>query len=101
MATPRIMVVLLAAAGVVVAAVVTLTLESRWLLGGVLVFHFVATVTVVAYALRRASETHDKPDPVTDAQIDEDRSIKRRQARRSRGRRSAYGARRQRGSDRA
>lgn len=59
MGTPRIMVVLLAAAGGVVAAVVALTLQSWWVLGGVLVVHFVATVTVVAYALRRASENHD------------------------------------------
>lgn len=101
MATPRIMVVLLSATGVVVAAVVALTLESWWVLGGVLVVHFVATVTVVAYALRRASETHDKPDPVTESLIEEERSKRRRRARRSRGRRGASGARRQPGSNRA
>lgn len=73
MPTPRMMVVLFAAAGVVVAAILALTLRSWWVLIGVLVLHAIATTAVVIYTLQRASESGDKPDPVTEARVEEER----------------------------
>ena len=73
MPTPRLMVILFAATGVVVAAVLALTLRSWWVLAAVVALHALATVLVVGYTLRRASETGEKPDPVTEARIEEER----------------------------
>jgi membrane protein implicated in regulation of membrane protease activity len=71
---PRLMVVLFVATAVVVAAVIALTLRSWWVLAAVLVLHAIVTILVVAYALRQAGETDDKPDPVSEARIEEERS---------------------------
>jgi len=81
MPTPRLMVVLFVAIGLVVAAVLALTLQSWWVLAGVLVLHAIATTFVVGYTLRRTLETGDKPDPVREARIEEDRVEQRRAAR--------------------
>jgi membrane protein implicated in regulation of membrane protease activity len=63
MATPRMMVVLLGASGVVVAAVAAhALLPSWWILVTALLVHAVATADVIRYAWRRAGETHDMPD---------------------------------------
>jgi membrane protein implicated in regulation of membrane protease activity len=72
------MVVLLAATGVVVAAVVALTLQSWWVLAAVLALHAIAAIAVVGYALRRASDTGDKPDAVSEARIEEEHIEQRR-----------------------
>jgi membrane protein implicated in regulation of membrane protease activity len=74
MATPRFMVVLFVATGVVVAAVAALALRSWLLLVAVLAVHGVASAFVVGTALRRAGDTRDKPDPVTEARIEEERT---------------------------
>ena len=81
MPTPRLMVVLFVAIGLVVAAVLALTLQSWWVLAGVLALHAIATTFVVGYTLRRTLETGDKPDPVSEARIEEDRVEQRRAAR--------------------
>jgi membrane protein implicated in regulation of membrane protease activity len=73
MPTPRLMVILFVATGVVVAAVVALTLRSWWVLAAVVCLHALATVLVVGYTLRRADETGGKPDPVTEARIEDER----------------------------
>jgi hypothetical protein len=67
------MVLLFIAAGIVIAAVAALALRSWRVLGGVLVLHAVASGLVVAYTLNRASQSYDKPDPVTEARIEEER----------------------------
>jgi membrane protein implicated in regulation of membrane protease activity len=74
MGTPRFMVIIFAATGVVVAGVAALALESWVLLFVVLALHGVATALVVGLAWRRASDTSDKPDPVTEARLEEERS---------------------------
>lgn len=81
MPTPRLMVVLFVATGVMVAAVLALTLESWWVLAGVVALHAIATIFVVGYTLRRTLETGDKPDPVSEARIEEERVKQRRAAR--------------------
>jgi len=72
------MVVLLVATGIVVAAVVALTLQSWWALAAVLAVHLTATTLVVIYSIRRAGETGGKPDPVTEARVEERRVERRR-----------------------
>lgn len=87
MPTPRMMVVLFAATGVVVAGVLALTLQSWWVLVAVLIVHAVATTAVVLYTLQRAGESGEKPDPVTEARVEEERlEARRRPARRGRDR---------------
>jgi membrane protein implicated in regulation of membrane protease activity len=73
MATPRLMIVLFAATGLVVAAVVLLLTRSWWALAAAVVVHAVATTGVVWYSLRRAGLSQDKPDPVAEARIEEER----------------------------
>jgi membrane protein implicated in regulation of membrane protease activity len=67
------MVIIFAATGVVVAAVAALALESWVLLFVVLALHAVATALVVGLAWRRAGDTSDKPDAVTEARLEEER----------------------------
>jgi membrane protein implicated in regulation of membrane protease activity len=69
--TPRMMLVLLGATGVVVAAVAALALRSWWVLIAVLAVHATATTLVIGYTLRKAGHDFDKPDPVTEARIEE------------------------------
>jgi hypothetical protein len=68
------MVILFVATGVVVAAVAALALQSWLLLVAVLALHGIASAFVVATAWRRAGDTRDKPDPVTEARVEEERS---------------------------
>jgi membrane protein implicated in regulation of membrane protease activity len=70
------MVVLFAATGIVVAAVVALLLQSWWALLAVLFMHALATAAVVAYTLLRVSEQREKPDPVTEARIEEEQHLR-------------------------
>jgi membrane protein implicated in regulation of membrane protease activity len=74
MGTPKFMILLFVAAGVVVAAVAALALKSWVLLFVVLALHAAASTIVIIVALRRAGETGDKPDPVTEARIEEERA---------------------------
>ena len=68
------MVVLFVATGVVVAAVAALALKSWVLLFAVLALHAIASAVVIGTAWRRAGDTRDKPDPVTEARIEEERT---------------------------
>jgi membrane protein implicated in regulation of membrane protease activity len=74
MATPRMMIVMLGAAGVIVAAVAALALNSWIVLVAVLAVHFVVSGAVTVYSLRKAGETEGKPDPLTEARIEEEQA---------------------------
>jgi membrane protein implicated in regulation of membrane protease activity len=65
------MVILFVATGVVVAAVAALALQSWLLLFAVLALHGIASAIVIGVAWRRAGDTRDKPDPVTEARMEE------------------------------
>ena len=65
------MVIIFVATGVVVAAVAALALRSWLLLVAVLALHGIASAIVIGTAWRRAGDTHDKPDPVTEARMEE------------------------------
>jgi membrane protein implicated in regulation of membrane protease activity len=77
MATPRMMLVMLGAAGVIVAAVAALALNSWAVLFIVLVVHFAATAVVIGYTFKKVGETGGKPDPLTEARIEERRVSRR------------------------
>jgi membrane protein implicated in regulation of membrane protease activity len=77
MATPRMMLVMLGAAGVIVAAVAALALNSWAVLFIVLVVHFGATALVIGYTLKKAGESGYKPDPLTEARVEEQRARRR------------------------
>jgi hypothetical protein len=51
-----------------------------------MVVHAVGTVFVVGYTLRRAPQAGDKPDPVTEARLEEERVTERRRRWRKRSR---------------
>jgi membrane protein implicated in regulation of membrane protease activity len=68
------MIILGAATAILVAAVVLLTTRSWIALGVVMALHAVATAVVVMYALRSAADSHDKPDPVVEARLEEERA---------------------------
>jgi hypothetical protein len=70
---------------------VALTLQSWWVLIGVLLVHALATIAVVAYTLQRASDTSGKLDPVTEARIEEEQRAETRDQRQTRDRREARG----------
>jgi membrane protein implicated in regulation of membrane protease activity len=67
------MIVLFVATGLVVAAVVLLLTRSWWALAAAMLVHAGATIGVLWYTLRRAGQSQDKPDPVTEARIEEER----------------------------
>jgi membrane protein implicated in regulation of membrane protease activity len=73
MGSPRLLIVLLAATVVVVAAVVLLLTRSWVALGAVMALHALGAAVVVAYALRRVDQSQDKPDPVVEARLEEER----------------------------
>lgn len=78
MATPRMMLVLLGAAALVVGAVAALATGKLWVLFLVLAVHAVASAFVIAFTFKRAGETGGKPDPVTEARLEEEEEPKRR-----------------------
>jgi membrane protein implicated in regulation of membrane protease activity len=71
------MIVLVAATGLVVAAIAVLAFQSWWALVIALAAHAAGSVVVVGYALKRAGQT-DKPGPVTEARLEEERFDERR-----------------------
>jgi hypothetical protein len=71
MGTPRLMIVFTLATAGVVMIVAALATESWWLLPIALLAHITATV-VTLLAIRRAAAQKDKPDPVTEARLEEE-----------------------------
>lgn len=72
MGTPRMMIVLVGATALVVGAVAALALESWWILVAVVGVHALASAIVVGYAWKRAGQSADKPDPATEARLEEE-----------------------------
>ncbi|HEX2233100.1 MAG TPA: hypothetical protein VHG69_07020 [Thermoleophilaceae bacterium] len=76
MGTPRMMVIMLGAAGVIVAAVAALALDSWAVLVAVLVVHFAVSGAVIAYSLKKAAQDEGKPDPLTEARVEEEQAAR-------------------------
>lgn len=75
MATPRMLVVFSSAAVVVAAAfALAIAIGEWWILPVALVVHLGATALVLAFLGRRILEDRDKPDPVTEARLEEERA---------------------------
>ena len=71
MGTPRLMIVIFGALALMVGVIASLALESWWILVAVMAVHATASAVVIGYALQQADQTGDKPDPVTQARIEE------------------------------
>lgn len=63
----------LGAAGIVVAAIAVLAFRTWWALALALAAHAIGSTVVVAYALRRAGQA-SKPDPVTEARLEDEQA---------------------------
>jgi membrane protein implicated in regulation of membrane protease activity len=64
------MIVIVGALVLMVGVIASLALESWWILVGVMVVHGLVSAVVVGYTLRK-TESQTKPDPVTEARIEE------------------------------
>jgi membrane protein implicated in regulation of membrane protease activity len=75
MAAPRMLVVFSSAALVVaVAFAIAVVIGEWWILPVALLVHLGATGLVLAFLGRRILEDRDKPDPVTEARLEEERA---------------------------
>jgi membrane protein implicated in regulation of membrane protease activity len=66
------MIIIFGALALTVGVIASLALESWWILVAVMAVHFLASAVVVGYTLRQADKTGGKPDPVTEARIEEE-----------------------------
>jgi membrane protein implicated in regulation of membrane protease activity len=71
MGTPKLMLALLGAAALVVGAIAALALESWWVLIVAMLALVVASVFVLGYT-GKTLQNADKPDPVTEARLEEE-----------------------------
>ena len=79
MSAPRLMLVLTGSVALVVGAIALLAFDTWLVLAIALVAHALGTIVVVVFGLGRASQTGDKPDPVSEARLEEERAeLKRR-----------------------
>lgn len=74
MGTPRMLVALLAAAALVVGAIGVLAFDTWWVLIVAVAAHLVASWFVLVM-LGRVLSNKDKPDPVTEARLEEEGRI--------------------------
>ena len=66
------MILIFGALALMVGAIASLALGTWWILIAVLAAHAVISGIVVGYAWRQAGRTVDKPDPVTEARVEEE-----------------------------
>ena len=68
------MIVIFGALALMVGVIASLALDSWWILVAVMAVHFLASGLVIGYALRQAGKAGGKPDPVTEARLEAERS---------------------------
>ena len=68
------MIVISAATVLVLGGILALATGSWWFLIVALAAHAVGTLVVLGYSMSKVTEDKDKPDPVTEARIDEQES---------------------------
>jgi membrane protein implicated in regulation of membrane protease activity len=78
MGSPRLLIVFTLATALVVAGVIALATGSWWVLVVVLVVHLAVTSVVVSGIFSR-TEQQDKPDPTTEARVEQEGEDKRGQ----------------------
>ena len=74
MGSPRLFVVISAATVLVVGAIASLATGSWWFLIIALAAHAIGTLVVLTYSMSKVTDDKDKPDPVTEARIEEEES---------------------------
>jgi membrane protein implicated in regulation of membrane protease activity len=82
------MIVIVGALALMVGVIVSLTLESWWILVAVMAVHGLLSAIVIGFTMRQVDKTGGKPDPVTEARVEAAGS----QAERARMRREAAGS---------
>src|SRR5215210_2806118 len=70
----RLLLIISAATGVVVIAVAALVVKSWLVLGIAIAIHLAASTVVIGYSMKKIGETGDKPDPVSQARIEDERA---------------------------
>lgn len=78
MGTPRMMILIFGALALMVGAIASLALGTWWILIAVVAAHAVISIVVVGYAWRQAGRSVDKPDPLTEARIEEEQEADQR-----------------------
>jgi membrane protein implicated in regulation of membrane protease activity len=68
------MVIISGALVLMVGVIASLALASWWILAAVVAVHLIVSTVVIAYTLRQAGKTGGKPDPVTEARIEDEGS---------------------------
>lgn len=68
------MILIFGALALMVGVIASLALESWWILVAVMAVHGLLSAVVVGYTLRQADKTGGKPDPVTEARIEDEGS---------------------------
>jgi membrane protein implicated in regulation of membrane protease activity len=81
MGTPRMMILIFGALALMVGAIASLALGNWWILVAVLGLHAVISSILVVYVWRQASSSVDKPDPVTEARLEDEEGGDEPQAR--------------------
>lgn len=71
MGTPRLMILIFGALALMVGVIASLALGSWLILVAVMVVHGLLSAVVVGYTLKKTTESQSKPDPVTEARIEE------------------------------
>jgi membrane protein implicated in regulation of membrane protease activity len=66
------MILIFGALALMVGVIASLALDSWWILVAVMLVHGLASAAVVGYTLRQTDKTGGKPDPVTEARIEEE-----------------------------
>lgn len=66
------MVLIFGALALMVGAVAALSLGSWWILVAVMAVHAVLSAAVIGFTFRQANKTGGKPDPVTEARLEEE-----------------------------
>jgi membrane protein implicated in regulation of membrane protease activity len=64
------MIVIVGALALLVGVIVSLTLESWWILVAVMAVHGLLSAIVIGFTLRQVDKTGGKPDPVTEARVE-------------------------------
>jgi hypothetical protein len=72
MASPRLLIISTGALLLTAGVVASLATGSWWLLAVALAVHAVGSTVVVGLAWKAAGQTGDKPDPVTQARLEEE-----------------------------
>jgi membrane protein implicated in regulation of membrane protease activity len=81
MGTPKMMIAMLGGAALVVGLVLVLATGEWWALAVAMGAHAIGSAIAIGYAWHRAGDTGGKPDPVTEARVEEEQDGGRQPAR--------------------